>query len=73
MKELKVKKYTRTIHLKDVTFVCSDCKQQVTEQQYPGPKRSVCRTCLEDPERERRLARERQRRRRARGKESHEA
>lgn len=66
MKDIKVKKYQRTIHLKEVTFICSDCGETVTERQYPAPKRSVCRTCLADPERERRLARERQRRRRAR-------
>lgn len=66
MKVLRVKAYQRTIHLKDVTFVCGDCGQTVTEQQYPGPPRSVCDTCLNDPDRERRMARERQRRRRAR-------
>jgi hypothetical protein len=68
MKKLEVGSYERTIHEKPVTFTCKDCGQLVTEMQYPGPKKTLCITCFEDPERERRLARERKRRQRERQK-----
>jgi hypothetical protein len=68
MKTLKVKRYTRTIEEQEKEFTCSSCGKDVIEYRYPGPYPTVCQNCLNNPDRQRELARERKRRQREREK-----
>src|SRR5258708_15012633 len=49
--------YTRTITARHVTFTCSQCGQQVTKVQFPGPTPRYCDTCAKEVDREKTRAR----------------
>lgn len=37
--------YTRVIHTQPITFVCIECGQEVTIEQYPGAQPVYCFDC----------------------------
>ena len=45
--------YQRIIHTRPITFTCIKCKQQVTQQRYPGRTPLYCGDiCADEAERE---------------------
>ncbi len=68
---VRVRSYTRTIHLITIEFVCQRCQRLQVVTMYPGPRPKWCLTCFPDVRKAQ--ARDRKRRQRAQPKQTVEA
>ena len=64
------KRYTRVISTQAITFICQECGETVTEDQYPGAAPKWCYDCRLEVKR--RQQRERVRRYRERQRQTRE-
>ena len=47
------KRYTRVISTQAITFICQECGNEVTEEQYPGAAPKWCYACRDKVRRRR--------------------